>query len=60
MLDDATQQKIVACIKEAESKTSGEIRVFIEHHCEYVDAMQRAKEIYDAGMERAREEPARR
>lgn len=46
MLDKDAQHKIVACIKEAESKTSGEIRVFIEHHCQYMDAMQRAKEIF--------------
>ena len=40
------QHRIVACIKEAESKTSGEIRVFMEHHCEYMDAMHRAQEIF--------------
>ena len=47
------QQRVVACIKEAESKTSGEIRVFMEHHCEYMDAMHRAQEIfYSLGMEK--------
>ncbi len=46
ILDKDSQQRIVACIKEAESKTSGEVRVFIEHNCQYMDAMQRAKEIF--------------
>ena len=46
ILDKDAQQQIVACIKEAESKTSGEIRVFIEHHCSYMDAMLRAQEIF--------------
>ena len=46
MLDKDSQHKIVASIKEAESKTSGEIRVFIEHHCQYMDAMHRAQEIF--------------
>jgi len=46
MLDKDSQLKIVASIKEAESKTSGEVRVFMEHHCTYVDPMDRAKEIF--------------
>jgi len=46
MLDKASQLKIVEAIKEAESKTSGEVRVFMEHHCAYVDPMERAKEIF--------------
>ena len=50
MLDAASQSSIMACIKEAESKTSGEIRVFLEHHCEFMDALHRAQEIF-AGLE---------
>jgi uncharacterized membrane protein len=46
VLDKESQHKIVACIKEAESKTSGEIRVFMEHHCEYMDALHRAQELF--------------
>jgi uncharacterized membrane protein len=46
MLDKHSQEMIVSCIREAESKTSGEVRVFIEHHCQYMDAMVRAKEIF--------------
>lgn len=40
-------QLIVAAIREAEQKTSGEIRVFIERHCKYVDAIDRAKQLFD-------------
>ena len=46
MLDEGSQKKIVASIMEAESKTSGEIRVFMEHNCKYMDAMHRAQEIF--------------
>ena len=53
MLDKHSQERIVAAIKEAESKTSGEIRVFMEHHCELVDPMDRAKQIFASlGMEK--------
>ncbi len=45
-LDKESQQKVVACIQEAESKTSGEIRVFMEPHCKYMDPLDRAKEIF--------------
>ena len=52
LLDKDSQHKIVACIKEAESKTSGEIRVFMEPHCKYMDALHRAQEIFASlGME---------
>lgn len=46
MLDNDSQQRIVAAIKEAESNTTGEVRVYMEHHCAYVDALDRAKEIF--------------
>jgi uncharacterized membrane protein len=43
----------VACIKEAESKTSGEVRVFMEHKCEFMDAMHRAQQIFASlGMDK--------
>jgi uncharacterized membrane protein len=59
LLDKDSQLKVVACIKEAESKTSGEIRVFVEPHCKYVDAMLRAKEIFASlGMEKTIERNA--
>jgi uncharacterized membrane protein len=40
------QGEIVTTIKEAEVKTSGEIRLFIESKCRYMDALDRAKEIF--------------
>jgi uncharacterized membrane protein len=53
MLSDDANHRIVASIKEAESKTSGEIRVFIEHHCEYMDPLHRAQELFlNLGMDK--------
>ncbi|MEO8721483.1 MAG: TPM domain-containing protein [Ginsengibacter sp.] len=39
-------QAIVHSILEAEKQTSGEIRIFVEGRCNYVDALDRAKEIF--------------
>ena len=33
-------------IQEAEKNTSGEVRIFIESRCKYVDPVDRAKEIF--------------
>lgn len=38
---------IVAAVKQAEKQTSGEVRVFIESKCSYVNAIDRAKELFD-------------
>lgn len=46
LLDEASELRIVDSIREAESKTSGEIRVYIERHCRYMDPLDRAKEIF--------------
>ena len=40
-------EKIVHAIREAERQTSGEIRIFVEAHCKYVDALDRATEIFN-------------
>ncbi len=40
------KNKIVAAIKEAERQTSGEIRVYVESHCRFVDALDRAAEVF--------------
>lgn len=45
ILDAAIQARVVAAIKEAESKTSGEIRVFVEAECK-VQPLDRAKEVF--------------
>jgi uncharacterized membrane protein len=39
-------EQIVHAIQDAERQTSGEIRIFLESHCKYVDALDRAKEIF--------------
>jgi len=40
-------EMIVQSIQEAEKETSGEIRIFIESHCKYIDALDRATEIFN-------------
>jgi len=40
------QQRIIDAIKKAETHTSGEVRLFIESKCRYVDAIDRAQEIF--------------
>ncbi len=39
--------RIVESIREAERQTSGEVRIFVENRCKYVDALDRAKEIFE-------------
>jgi uncharacterized membrane protein len=46
LLSPDEQNLIVLAIQEAEKNTSGEIRVFIESRCSYIDAMDRASEIF--------------
>lgn len=47
------QSQIVAAIQKAELRTSGEVRVYVESHCKYVDPIDRAVEIfYGLQMER--------
>lgn len=38
--------KIVNAIREAERRTSGEVRIFIENHCTYVNPLHRAQEVF--------------
>jgi len=45
MLTPADEQQIIAAIQEAETNTSGEIRVHIESACE-MDVLDRATEIF--------------
>lgn len=37
---------IISAIQNAEKRTSGEVRVFVESKCEYVDALDRAVELF--------------
>lgn len=46
LLSDQEQEQILTAVKAAELKTSGELRVFVESRCSYVDAMDRAREIF--------------
>lgn len=40
------REQIVAAIRDAEQRTSGEIRTFIENRCKYMDALDRAAELF--------------
>lgn len=42
----AEQQQLVNAIQNAERRTSGEVRLFVESKCRFVDAVERAKEIF--------------
>jgi uncharacterized membrane protein len=38
--------QIVEAIQKAEQQTSGEVRIFVESRCKYVEAVDRAQEIF--------------
>jgi uncharacterized membrane protein len=40
------QSVIVEAIRAAERMTSGEIRLYVEHRCRFVDPMHRAHEVF--------------
>lgn len=44
---DEEKQLIVEAVQNAERRTSGEVRVFVEHRCRYVNAIDRAIEIFE-------------
>jgi len=46
LFNEAQQQQIVAAIQSAEQRTSGEIRVYVESRCRYVDPLHRAAEVF--------------
>ena len=45
-LTDAEQQQVMEAISAAEKKTSGEIRVYMESRCSYLDPVNRARELF--------------
>jgi uncharacterized membrane protein len=47
--NEAQKAQIVAAIQAAEQRTSGEVRVYIEDHCRFMDAVDRAQEVF-AGL----------
>lgn len=44
----ADQEKITACIKEAEKATTGEIRVYVEDRCPHEDPLRRCEEVFQS------------
>jgi len=46
LLSDDDTSMIVEAIRAGEKKTSGEIRVYVESHCRFVDALDRAAEVF--------------
>lgn len=46
VFSNTEQKRITEAIREAEQRTSGEVRIFIENRCRYVDALDRAAEIF--------------
>ena len=45
--DAGEQRAIVEAIEAAERRTSGEIRVHLEHHCKGGDAYERGRELFE-------------
>lgn len=43
---DEQKQGVVECIRAAEKRTSGEIRLFVESKCRFLDPLDRAAEIF--------------
>jgi len=46
LLAEEDQLMIVDAIRSSEKKTSGEIRVFVESHCKFVNPLDRAEELF--------------
>ena len=47
---------VIQAIERAEQKTSGEIRVYIEQHCRFVNAVDRAVELFNTlGMHKTKQ-----
>lgn len=40
------KKQLVAAIQKAETRTSGEVRIFVESRCRFVDPVDRAKELF--------------
>jgi uncharacterized membrane protein len=49
LFNETQQQQVVTAIQAAEQRTSGEIRVYVESRCRYVNPLHRAAEIF-AGL----------
>ena len=53
------QQLLVQAIQQAEQRTSGEVRLFVESRCRFVDPTDRAKELFlQLGMDKTEDRNA--
>ncbi|WP_291914783.1 TPM domain-containing protein [Chitinophaga sp. CB10] len=56
IFSESEKNRLVQAIRVAERLTSGEIRLFVESHCQYVDPMDRAREAFlSLGMEKTKQ-----
>ncbi|PSL48684.1 TLP18.3/Psb32/MOLO-1 phosphatase superfamily protein [Chitinophaga niastensis] len=56
IFSEEEKNRLVQAIRVAERLTSGEIRLFVESHCSYVNPMDRAKEAFlSLGMEKTKQ-----
>lgn len=46
LMSEKDEAQIVAAIRAAEKNTSGEVRVYVESHCRFVDPVDRAVEVF--------------
>jgi uncharacterized membrane protein len=46
IFSEEEKKQIVTAVKKAEQNTSGEVRVFIESKCSFIDALDRASEVF--------------
>jgi uncharacterized membrane protein len=53
------KQQLMEAIKKAEQRTSGEVRLFVESRCRFVDPMDRAQELFlKLGMDKTQDRNA--
>jgi uncharacterized membrane protein len=56
IFSESEKNRLVQAIRVAERLTSGEIRLFVENRCKYVDPIERAREAFlSLGMEKTRQ-----
>lgn len=57
--NDAESTQLVEAIQKAEQRTSGEVRVYVESRCPFVDAADRAAEVFfQLGMDKTEQRNA--
>ncbi|HVI46277.1 MAG TPA: TPM domain-containing protein [Chitinophaga sp.] len=56
IFSESEKNRLVQAIRVAERLTSGEIRLFVENHCSYVNPMDRARDVFKSlGMEKTKQ-----